>query len=289
LSAAAGRPVNRSAIVLLVAAIAGALLVVHSLRLARAMPEIHRATVSLSGWPRGQPPIRVALLSDIHIGNGAMDAGRLGRILDRVTLLRPDLVLIAGDFIAGADPGAGAAAAPALTAAFARLRPRLGTVAVLGNHDLWTGPSAIRGALERAGVTVLQNQAVARGPVAIAGLADVFTDQQNVAATWSALRTLPGARIVLTHSPDGAERLPADAQLVLAGHTHCGQVVLPLIGAVDPVALLRFACGAYRVAGRMIIVSGGLGASALPVRFGAPPDLWLLLLGPPAVSARGLL
>ena len=93
---------------------------------------------------------------------------------------------------------------------------------------------------------------------------------------------------MLTHTPDTTALLPrGSTALVMAGHTHCGQAVLPLIGPVvinspklgrtlyDP----RFRCGAVRDGDRLVVVTGGIGAS-LPLRYGAPPDLWLLTLGP---------
>ncbi|WCT73748.1 metallophosphoesterase [Sphingomonas naphthae] len=263
-----------------VAALSGAALALLAYGEARRMPVVRTASIGLRDWPAGAPPIRAVLLSDLHVGSRAMDGARLGRIVAQVNALGPDLVLIAGDFIDGHAKGNAARQATVLEEGMRALRPRLGTVAVLGNHDLWTGQGTVRATLTRAGVTVLHNQAITRGPLAIAGLGDIFTGQQNVHATWAALKPLSGAHIALTHSPDRAETLPADAGLVLAGHTHCGQVRLPLIGAIDPVARLRYPCGLMRAGGRTIVVTAGLGTSLLPFRLLAPPDLWLLTLGP---------
>ena len=101
------------------------------------------------------------------------------------------------------------------------------------------------------------------------------------------MRGTLGARVVLTHDPDPAAYLPPG--LVLAGHTHCGQVVLPVIGSVESVSTQgnRFACGLIRDRGRVVVVGAGIGTSNLPIRIGAAPDWWLLTLGPvsPAVDA----
>ena len=82
------------------------------------------------------------------------------------------------------------------------------------------------------------------------------------------MRALPGARILLSHSPDPFPRLPRDVALMLAGHTHCGQVRLPLIGAVKTMSAYgqRYACGLIRENGRTLIVTAGLGTSGLPLR-----------------------
>jgi predicted MPP superfamily phosphohydrolase len=255
---------------------------------ARRDPVVRTATIALPDWPPGTAPIRVALLSDIHIGNATMGAERLDRIVDRVNALRPDIVLIAGDFIAGHAPDDAARLGEAMVPPLARLRAPLGTVAVLGNHDHWTGAAAVRDQLRRAAVTVVENHAVARGPLAIGVVGDDFTGRADLAATVRALRRLPGARLVLTHSPDIAPNLPDEIPLVLAGHTHCGQIVLPLIGALASASQFgeRYRCGTRREPGRLVVVGAGLGTSVLPLRLGAPPDLWLLTLGPAPRHAR---
>ncbi|WP_375393123.1 metallophosphoesterase [uncultured Sphingomonas sp.] len=256
-------------------------------RHARADPVVRRMTVRLPHWPAGAAPVTVALLSDIHLGGPAMDASRLARIVAQVDALRPDLVLIAGDFVFGHDPAKGVRFAGGLAAPLARLRAPLGVVAVLGNHDHWTAPAAVTGALGRAGVTVLANQAAERGPLAIVGVDDAFSGHAAPGAALAAARRLPGAPVLLTHTP-GLALPPGAAPLVLAGHTHCGQVVLLWVGTVVATSPLlhrrlfdpRYRCGAVRDPGRLTIVTAGLGTSVVPLRFGAPPDLWLLRLGP---------
>ncbi|WCM26373.1 metallophosphoesterase [Sphingomonas sp. QA11] len=247
---------------------------------ARADPIVRRADVTLPGWPAGAAPVRVVLVSDVHIGSAAMTQDRLARIVGQINALSPDLVVLAGDFVFGHDPAPAAAMAEALVAPLSGLTARLGVVATLGNHDHWTQPSLIRRALERAHVTVLENQAVVRGPLAIGGVGDLFSHHANLRATMVAVEALPGARMMVTHSPDLASSLPPDLTLLLAGHTHCGQVVLPFLGPVSEVAQPRYRCGMVREGSRTTVVTGGLGASGAPFRLGAPPDLWLLTLGP---------
>jgi predicted MPP superfamily phosphohydrolase len=246
---------------------------------ARADPVVRRASLVLPDWPAGAAPVRVILFSDVHIASATMDTARLARIVGQVNALKPDLVLVAGDFASGHDSARAAAMADGL-APLAGLRARLGTIATFGNHDEWTSPVLIRGALERAGVTLLDNQAVQRGPLAIGGAGDAYTHHQDMPTLREAMHNLTGARIVLTHSPDLAPQLPADMPLLLAGHTHCGQIVLPLYGPATHVAAPRYRCGIVHEKGRTIVVTGGLGTSTVPLRFGAPPDLWLLTLGP---------
>ena len=265
-------------------AIGAAVTVTVGLRNARADPVVRRATIALPDWPEGAPPVQVALLSDIHFGGLVMDRGRLDRIVAQVTALRPDLIVIAGDFINGHDPATARASRRALGASLARLGAPLGVVAVAGNHDHWTDMGAVRGALSAGGVTLLSNAATARGPLAIGGVDDEHTHHANLTATTAAMRRLPGARVLLSHTPDIVAGLPADVTLALVGHTHCGQVVLPVIGPpVMPTRSgKRYICGMVRDGARRTVVTAGLGTSGLPVRLGAPPDLWLLTLGPSA-------
>lgn len=253
-------------------------------------PVMRATTVTLNGWPEGAAPLRVALIADIHLGNPAMDEARLTRIVGQVNAAHPDLVLIAGDFLVGHD-GAGAdARAARLTKPLSALHAPLGVVAVLGNHDWWTAPAAIQSALAQAGVVVLDNAAVRRGPIVVAGVSDRFSGHARVGDALASARALAGPIVVLTHSPDVSPDIPREATLVLAGHTHCGQVVAPGVGALvtrapaagfrrlyDP----RYRCGLVRDPGRLVIITGGLGSGTAPVRFGAPPDWWLIRLTGP--------
>jgi predicted MPP superfamily phosphohydrolase len=257
-----------------------AVLFVIGYRNARADPVLRRVAIALPDWPEGAPPVTVALASDIHLGGSAMDDERLARLLDRIAAAGPDLALFAGDFISGHDPQTAIHVAPGLTIAFRRLRPRLGTIAVLGNHDHWTDPRRVSAALAAAGVTLLENRAVVRGPLAIGGVGDEYTHHDRVAATATQMRRLPGARLMLTHSPDIAPTLPAEIPLLLAGHTHCGQIMLPIRGAIAIPSRYgtRYRCGVIREGARTVIVTAGLGTSVVPLRFGAPPDVWLITL-----------
>ncbi len=247
---------------------------------ARVDPLVRRATVHLSDWPKGRAPVRVLLLSDIHMGSAVMDPARLTRIVGQANALKPDLVLIAGDFVYGNNETEGSLSARQLVAPLSRLRAPLGVVAVSGNHDYWAGRGSLAPALQRAGVTLLDNAAIARGPLAIGGLADGYTRHARIPETMTALYRLPGAKLVLTHAPEVTPYLPGNVHLVLAGHTHCGQVLIPWVTALPRVGRGRYGCGWTRDSDRLNLVTAGVGTSILPIRLGADPDMWLLTLGP---------
>jgi len=254
------------------------------MRNAQSAPVQRHASVRVAGLPAGMPPIRIALLSDIHLGNRGMEPTRLDRIVAQVNAARPDLILIAGDFVIGDSPDGAAERAAGLTAPLSRLRAKLGTLAVLGNHDHWTAPDAIRSALAKGGITVLENQAIRRGPLAIVGVGDRFSRHDDLPRSIAAADRVGGEPIVFSHSPDIAPELPERFPVVFAGHTHCGQVVLPLIGPMVRYSRWlrlyddRYRCGRVDDPHRVTFVTAGLGSGTVPVRINAMPDWWLVKL-----------
>lgn len=250
-------------------------------------PVERRATFILPDWHGDAQPMRVALLADIHLGNRAMTSARLRSVVAQVNQTHPDLVLIAGDFVTGHGPVGAVDRAKELKAPLSALHARFGVIATLGNHDYWTDPNAIRRSLEGAGVTVLENAVVNLGSLVVIGVGDEFSGHDDLAKAMASAAKLNGYRIILTHTPDLARELPPAPAVVLAGHTHCGQVVLPGWGPVlsrspfdhwkrlyDP----HFRCGLIREGAWDVVVTAGLGSGSSPIRIGAPPDWWLITL-----------
>lgn len=245
---------------------------------ATSMPRLRETDVALEDWPVGAAPVKALLISDTHVAGPDMPPARLARIVARANALHPDLVLLAGDFV---SDKALATRIYSTTEAIAPLRgfvAPLGTIAVLGNHEHWRNAAEARQALQSAGITVLTNQAVRRGPLVVAGADDIFTHHASVAALTRDAARFKGPAIVLSHSPDIAPQLDRRFQAVLAGHTHCGQIAPPLIGPLSTESKYgrKYVCGVVREAGRTTIVTAGLGTSMLPLRIGAPPDMWLV-------------
>jgi len=234
-------------------------------------------------WPSDAPPLRIALLSDTHVAGPDMPPSRLRRIVRQVNALNPDLVLLAGDFTSDKRVATKRYDGVEALAPFADLRAPLGAVAVFGNHDHWRGLGEIEAGLHDAHVRVVQNSAMRIGPLSLGGVDDAFTAHDDVPATVRAMRRLPGARVLLTHSPDVVPTAPSDVTLILAGHTHCGQIQLPLIGVLSYASRYgaRFGCGLTREGAKRVVTTGGLGTSGVPLRLGAVPDLWLLTLDAP--------
>jgi predicted MPP superfamily phosphohydrolase len=227
-------------------------------------------------------------MSDFHVEDPDMPPERVEAIIARANALHPDLVVAAGDFTSDKWIGTHSYSAREAVSPLARLTAPLGVFAVLGNHDLIRDADAARSALRAAGVHVLDYDAVEAGPIALGGLNDrhdksfdeVVRGEQR---TFLKMRSLPGARVLVAHGPDEFPVVPGDITLMLAGHTHCGQIVLPLLGPLFTGSDYgrKYVCGIVRENGRILLVNAGLGTSHIPVRLGAPPEMWLVTLAGP--------
>jgi predicted MPP superfamily phosphohydrolase len=253
---------------------------------------VRHVTVESETW--SGPPLRLGLISDTHVGAPHMDVVRLRRVIARMNDQHPDAVLLLGDY-AGGDLAADRrkphdrAAVLAGVDSFRDLRSPLGTWAVLGNHDSWFDEVALARGLEQAGVRVLQNRSVAVprpvGPFTLAGVADMRSRRLRTSVTEALAEAPDGAPVILmSHWPDPFAEVPQRVALTVAGHSHCGQIDLPLIGRPFSASegAARWPCGAYEVGGRDLYVTGGLGTSVVPVRIGAPPEIVILTLKSPA-------
>jgi predicted MPP superfamily phosphohydrolase len=266
---------------LLIIALFGILVLAKGYWNATSDPIIRTASVSVKDWPAGQPPLRLLLISDIHVAAPDMPPERLAQLVRQFNALKPDLVLIAGDLVSEKRTATHIYTPREVVAPLAALKAPLGVLVASGNHDHWFDPDALREELTAIGLTVLQNEAVLRGPLIVGGIDDDYTRHADIMRTYDAMAALPPSpRILLTHSPDIVPRLPAPVAAVFAGHTHCGQIAFPLIGALSYVSRYgdRFACGDINDKGQRVFVGAGLGTSIIPLRYGAMPDVWLVTL-----------
>lgn len=245
--------------------------------------EVRRVTLALPGWPGGHQPLTVAVLSDLHAGSPYIDAAKIVRVVESVNAAGPDLVLLLGDYVIS-DVIGGTRMDPAeIGKLLAGLEAPLGVYAVLGNHDWWDGAAAIRTALTQAGAAVIDNQArrIGRpeGDFWLLGIGDDWEGRPKIDEPLATIRdSLPV--IAFTHNPDLFPAIPARVTLTLAGHTHGGQVAIPLVGrpVVPSKFGERFAYGHIVEDNRHLYVTGGLGTSILPVRFRVPPEVVLLTI-----------
>jgi predicted MPP superfamily phosphohydrolase len=247
------------------------------------------------GWP-ADFPLTIAVITDVHVCEPYVPMSRVKRIVEFVNALKPDLIVHLGDHEATYRFVSRRVPPREWAAAYADLSAPLGLYTVLGNHDWWQNHEDIRAALDGARIRVMTNEAELLEHNGrrfwLAGLGDqlahwlgggLFRGEDDLPATLARITT-DDPVLMLAHEPDVFDQMPARVSLTFAGHTHGGQIYIP--GFRNPLLVPdyvgRFRYGVVEAGGRHMIVSGGIGMSGLPVRFGVPPEVVVARLGNPA-------
>ena len=279
---------------------------------------VTRYAVSPPNWP-GDLKLKLAIIADIHACDPWMSVARVRQIVARTNALDADAVLLLGDYVAGYRLGrfATPVAHDDWAAELSQLKAPLGVHAVLGNHDWWedrdvqdrrAGPIKSGLALRNARIPVYENDAVRLEKDGrafwIAGLGDQWAfwpkDDKYLdfvrhgKVDYDGVDDLPGTLakitddapvILMAHEPDIFPKVPARVALTVSGHTHGGQIRLGSFAPIVPSRYgRRYVYGHIIEDNRNLIVSGGLGCSALPLRFGSPPEIVVVELGGAAVA-----
>ena len=243
-------------------------------------------TLKPRGWPAGRK-LTITVIADLHAGGPDMPLPNVQRIVDTANALKSDVIVMLGDYIARYRFAVERIPDPVWAAELARLQAPLGVWAILGNHDWWYDLAGVRNALAEVRIPLLENQAVLLGPegerVWVAGIGDQIAYRIGH-GRFRGVDDLPGTLaqvttddpvILLVHEPDIFPRVPSRVALTFAGHTHGGQIRVPLIwpAFVPSRYGKRYAYGHVIERERHLIVSGGLGTSIIPARFGVPPEI----------------
>lgn len=266
------------------------------------LSHVKRYALTPPHWPAGLK-LRIVALADIHACRPWMTPERIASLVEGTNALQPDLIVLLGDYIAGMPLVTGPVTPSQWASALSGLKAPLGVLSILGNHDWWAdgfaqragaGPTIARKALEKVGIPVLENDVVRLEKdghgVWIAGLADQLALlPTRDRAGFIGLDDLDGTLakvgdaspiILLAHEPDIFPKVPWRVSLTLSGHTHGGQIRLFGYSPVVPSRFgNRYAYGHVVENDRNLIVSGGLGFSILPVRFGMRPEILSIDLG----------
>ncbi len=240
---------------------------------------VNRCRIPLTGLPPAFDGLRLAVLSDFHHGP-LVPAERIRQAVNLANRLRPDVIALTGDFV-----HRGASWADGCFRELSHLKAPLGVFGVLGNHDHYRHAStAVRHAMLQAGIRDLTNRGVDISrdsrTMRIGGVGDLWKEKQDLRAALRGTR-IPDSAILLSHNPDFAEQITDDrVGLVVSGHTHGGQCVLPLVGA--PILPSRFGqkyrAGLCRAPVAKVFVTTGIGHSFPPLRFNCPAEIALLTL-----------
>jgi predicted MPP superfamily phosphohydrolase len=242
-----------------------------------AEPSAERVTFRLPDLDPAHDGLKVAQLSDLHVGPRT-PTETVRSAIDAANAFAPDLVVLTGDYLSHSRSELWA------------MRDLLGglvapTVAVLGNHDVWVDPAGATAALRRHGYEVLENGWTSlrlRGaPLRIVGVGDHLTRREDVVRATRGLPPGP-APLVLAHGPRTADALRTlDRPLLcLSGHTHGGQINVPILTPLLLAALIRepYVRGRYQLGRVQLYVNRGVGMSGIRVRFNAPPEVTLATL-----------
>ena len=241
-------------------------------------PVVESVQIPIPNLPTTLDGFRIAQISDIHY-YPFTTLELVDRAVEMANQLIPDLIVLTGDFVWHEVE-----AIFELMPSLSRLNAKHGVFAGLGNHDHWTDVNVVTHAIEQAGMPLLVNQgvpiSVGKSTLYLASLDDGWSGKPNLTdamANWSEDATT----VLLMHEPDLAPRYAPDKRihLQLSGHSHGGQVRLPLYGPlVLPYLSWKYPMGLYNVDGMWLYTNRGLGTTNIPLRVNCAPEITELTL-----------
>ncbi len=246
--------------------------------------KVENVQLELARLPRAFSGFRVAQISDIHMG-GWMNRDRLQQVADLVIAQKPDVLLMTGDFLFGHRFTKSARRwIDDLTKVLSPLAASVPSFAVLGNHDYWTSPKAIREMFCLSGITDLTNAVFtlrrAGESLQLCGVDDIHYGDVRLDEVIARLSE-ESAAILLAHEPDFADTSAATGKfdLQVSGHTHGGQVVIPFYGPpILPRSGRKYPSGLYKVRNMFQYTNRGVGVDRMPIRINCPAEITLFEL-----------
>lgn len=242
---------------------------------------INEQTLAVNHWNKEQNGFKIVAISDIHGGAHYMDETRIKYLVEQANAQNPDLIVLLGDFVSELSGRGSALTMPVSVMADSvqGLKAKYGVFAVIGNHDWWHDEKEVKRELERVGYKVLENESASfekNGQnISIVGIEDFWkrrrVDISNVISKISPKENI----IAITHNPDSFDQLPDGISLLLAGHTHGGQVVIPFYGPPIVVAKREYTKGFIGKNNKSLFVTTGVSAM---IRFGIPPEIAVLTI-----------
>jgi predicted MPP superfamily phosphohydrolase len=240
--------------------------------------------LTLKRLPKVFSGLRIAQISDIHMG-GWMNPDRFQQVANIIKAESPDLLLITGDFLIGHHFSAAEKQAIVdLIPILSSLAGSIPSFAVLGNHDYWTSSEAIRQMLFSCGITDLTNTVFTltreKESLHLCGVDDIWKGDVRLDHVISKLKD-DSIAILMAHEPDFADTSAATGKfdLQISGHTHGGQVNLPLLGPpVRPYLGQKYPMGLYKIGNMFQYTNRGVGMARLPIRLNCPPEITIFVL-----------
>ena len=234
--------------------------------------ERNTVTISLSDTSVGPSSLSVAVIGDVHLPEGSKHLDAFEKLVLEIKSTQPDLVVFVGDYTSDPKAMDDMPSHRKNIINIMKLIEPVPRAVVLGNYESWSDAEEWISEFNRLGVDIMENQTsliqTVKGNVCIRGLGDKFTNRYDYVDYPEECENIP--KFTITHDPAGAFNARVKG-LVIAGHTHCGQISLPFIGPlwVPSDAPSEAHCGLYEDSQRTVFVTSGVGTTILPLRFGA--------------------
>lgn len=244
----------------------------------RNVVQVNRYRIAVPDLPPSFHGFTIAQLTDLHLGF-LVSSSFIEKVVQRTNKLGADIIVCTGDYVHQKNT---VEEIEKVWPILSKLEARDGVYSVLGNHDHWADTERSLYWLERTGQNIRHEcKPVYRGKdrILIAGAGDYWEDELNIDAAFSRSEEKE-CRLLLAHNPDSIDtKYSTPVSLVLSGHTHGGQVVLPFLGPpVLPVRNKSYTSGYITTARTRLFISRGIGWAVYPVRFNCYPEIALLEL-----------
>ena len=244
---------------------------------------IHEETLKIPRWSTNLNGFKVVAISDIHGGSNHVPEEKLRKLVEETNAQNPDIIVLLGDYVSQTEGKRSALKMPIETIAenLKGFQAKYGVFAVIGNHDWWYDDKKVQTEFERIGIKVLENETAAirvgNETISIWGIEDLWRNRKVPTAAFEKIADKKNI-LAITHNPDSLLLTPNSISLMIAGHSHGGQVNYPFYGPKAYVNDPRFMAGSTVVDGKHIFITTGIGTSVVPLRFRVPPEIAVLTL-----------
>lgn len=217
-------------------------------------------------------PFKIVFITDTHTGSRFNGLDRLQKIVDKANALQPDIILLGGDFVIKGVLLGNYVDIEKIAPILKKLQAPMGVYAVMGNHEYWDDYNRIEKTLKANNIPVLKNENIQFNDFNLIGIDDAMTKHSDVRKSFQNTNKNK-ANIILTHCPDVFPKIK-EKGLILAGHTHAGQISLFGWTPIVPSKYgSKYAKGRIDEDDKTLIVSNGIGTSMLPLRFLSIPQI----------------